>query len=107
MPRRRGAADPLVHDDHPRARSHPDRGEAEDQVRRQDVHEVLLPQFNRSQTEPNPTLLRPLYLDACEPCVAYTAGAQALKDNCQRYDDPPFRIGTKVTADTFKDERRR
>ena len=46
-------------------------------------------QFNRSQTEPNPTLLRPLYADSCAPCVAYTNGAQALKDRQQRYDDPP------------------
>jgi hypothetical protein len=58
-------------------------------------------QFNRSQTEPNPTLLRPLYADSCAPCVAYTNGAQALKDRGQRYDDPPFRI-TKVTTDTLK-----
>ena len=58
-------------------------------------------QFNRSQTEPNPTLLRPLYADSCAPCVAYTNGAQALKDRSQRYDDPPFRI-TKVTTDTLK-----
>ncbi|HEU5000716.1 MAG TPA: DUF6318 family protein [Lapillicoccus sp.] len=58
-------------------------------------------QFNRSQTEPNPTLLRPLYADSCAPCAAYTNGAQALKDRGQRYDDPPFRI-TKVTTDTLK-----
>ena len=58
-------------------------------------------QFNRSQTEPNPTLLRPLYADSCAPCVAYTNGAQALKDRNQRYDDPPFRI-SKVTTDTLK-----
>ena len=58
-------------------------------------------QFNRSQTEPNPTLLRPLYADSCAPCVAYTNGAQALKDRGQRYDDPPFRI-TQVTTDTLK-----
>lgn len=58
-------------------------------------------QFNRSQTEPNPTLLRPLYADSCAPCVAYTNGAQSLKDRNQRYDDPPFRI-TKVTTDTLK-----
>jgi hypothetical protein len=58
-------------------------------------------QFNRSQTEPNPTLLRPLYADSCAPCVAYTNGAQALKDRSQRYDDPPFRI-SKVTTDTLK-----
>ena len=58
-------------------------------------------QFNRSNTEPNPTLLRPLYADSCAPCVAYTAGAQALQDRSQRYDGPPFRI-TKVTTDTVK-----
>jgi hypothetical protein len=58
-------------------------------------------QFNRSNTEPNPTLLPPLYADSCAPCVAYTAGAQALRDRSQRYDGPPFRI-TKVTTDTLK-----
>ncbi len=58
-------------------------------------------QFNRSNTEPNPTLLPPLSTDTCAPCVAYTAGAQALQDRSQRYDDPPFRI-TKVTTDTVK-----
>lgn len=60
-------------------------------------------QFNRSQTEANPALLRPLYLDACKPCAAYTDGAQALKDNTQRYADPPFAVG-KITADTLKGE---
>jgi len=58
-------------------------------------------QFNRSNTDPNPTLLVPLYADACAPCKVYTAGAQALKDRGQKYDDPPFRI-TKVTTDTLK-----
>jgi hypothetical protein len=61
----------------------------------------FLQQFNRSQTEANPALLRPLYVDACKPCVAYTDGAQALKDHSQRYADPPFAVGT-ITADTLK-----
>ena len=60
-------------------------------------------QFNRSQTEANPALLRPLYLDACKPCAAYTDGAQALKDSSQHYADPPFAVGT-ITADTLKDD---
>ena len=58
-------------------------------------------QFNRSNTEPNPTLLPPLSAPTCVPCVAYIAGAQALQDRGQRYDDPPFRI-TKVTTNTVK-----
>lgn len=58
-------------------------------------------QFNRSNTEPNPTLLPPLSDPSCAPCAAYVAGAQALQDRSQRYDDPPFRI-TKLTTDTLK-----
>jgi hypothetical protein len=58
-------------------------------------------QFNRSQTEPNPTLLPPLYLESCKPCAAYTDGAQALADNKQHYADPPFVVGD-IVPDSIK-----
>jgi hypothetical protein len=60
-------------------------------------------QFNRSQTEPNPSLLKPLYLDSCKPCAAYNDGAQALTDNKQRYASPPFVVGD-IVPDTLKGE---
>lgn len=58
-------------------------------------------QFNRSQTEPNPSLLKPLYLDSCTPCAAYNDGAQALADNKQHYANSPFVVGD-ITPDTLK-----
>lgn len=58
-------------------------------------------QFNRSQTEPNPSLLKPLYLDSCKPCAAYNDAAQALTDNKQRYASPPFVLGD-IVPDTLK-----
>jgi hypothetical protein len=60
-------------------------------------------QFNRSQTEPNPSLLKPLYLDSCKPCAAYNDGAQALTDNKQRYASPPFVVGD-IIPDNLKGE---
>jgi hypothetical protein len=57
-------------------------------------------QFNRSQMEPNPDVLRPLFLDSCAPCGAYVSGAEALVANRQRYADPPF-VVRSVKADTL------
>ena len=47
-------------------------------------------QFNRSQTEPNPSVLTPLIQDSCKPCSGYVDAAQALQGGRQRYADPPF-----------------
>ena len=47
-------------------------------------------QFNRSQTEPNPGALTPLFQDSCKPCAAYVDAAQNLQSNKQRYGGPPF-----------------
>jgi hypothetical protein len=58
-------------------------------------------QFNRSQTEPNPDVLAPLFQDSCAPCAAYVEAADALQSNHQRYGDPPF-VVKSVKADTLK-----
>ncbi len=58
-------------------------------------------QFNRSQMEPNPGALTPLFQDTCVPCAAYVDGAQALLSNQQHYADPPF-VVKSVKADTLK-----
>jgi hypothetical protein len=57
-------------------------------------------QFNRSQMEPNPEVLRPLFVDSCAPCAAYVNGAEALVANRQRYAEPPF-VVRSVKADTL------